>query len=48
MPILIFSPVKIIMGHPIALDATELVYQPVTEMAVEMIDIHLILVQKKR
>ena len=32
----------------LVLDATELVSQPVTQMAVEMINIHLISVQQKR
>ena len=32
----------------LALDATELVSQPLTQMVVEMINIHVISVQKKR
>ena len=34
--------------HPVALDATELVSQPLTQMVVEMINIHVISVQQKR
>ena len=36
-----------LVSLPVALEATELVSEPVTQMAVELINIHLISVQQK-